>query len=152
LSFRVSHMINDADQCALQVVVVSPFGIHLPQKTKETWAIMDTGSPATIIDRKVVEEIGLPISDENVPIILASSPEPVECDKTYADLVFKGNDRRSHTFHIDMIIAPGGLRHRGVLLGMDAFEGGRVQIDFTTRMWSFSVPPGFGDGETTATA
>jgi hypothetical protein len=109
------------------------------QKHWEGLALIDTGSQATMIRPDVASMLGLGlvgVDDVQHPSLEA----PVTCPTTYADVTIIGRGDSAWTFDVTPIVAP-GLKATPFVLGMDAFEGGELRIDFVVRAWSFRVPP-----------
>ena len=133
--FDVRHPIHRQRQCRLQVEVTTP--PDLPRRHIETWAIIDTGSPETLIRKDLVGALGLPPVGVEVlthPTVTGEVP----CGTVSAVVLFRGNDRRVWRWEPILVVAPGTMEP-GLILGMNALEGGVFTIDFPAGIWSFRV-------------
>lgn len=138
MAFLVRKSIDDSRRCAMRVDVVTPYGI-LPQGRVEALAVVDTGSPATLIRADLAARLHLPAMG-TASILQASSAARVDCFTTLADLVLLGDEGRVWTFEQPLVVAP-DLVDVGLILGMDCFDGGSITIHFVEGWWCFRVPP-----------
>ena len=140
MSFSVEQEIREGWICAMKVDVMCPPepGATLPLRRFETWAYVDTGSSGSLIREDVAKELEL-VPSGVATLTHAVHDGPVDCLTVHLSVVLRGAGRRSLTLPMDLAIAPGTMKP-GVILGMDAFRDGVLQIDQRSGRWNFELP------------
>ena len=139
MSFLIRRLLTHEQLCDLELRVGRPAGGARGHRGLEARAIIATDLADTFISSDLVHTLGLKRIGHSVAAHPLSA-ESIPCQIVEAELVLRGEEGRIWTFEIDLLVAPRDLSP-GLILGMDALEGGELRVHFPERRWSFWVPP-----------
>ena len=134
---KLWNPLSSRGQCTLGVGIQRPRGVRPLATPYRGWAIVDTGANASFIQEQLARDLGL---EEVTPEVIENPghAEPVHTWSTFATLTLYGDEGTSIEIHRVLVAAPGMMKP-AVILGTDAFERGKLEIDFERMVWSLTL-------------